>query len=51
MDKIGEPQGNLYLSILLILCLPNISNKFYNGTGEDQSSPQHNINIDEGWLG
>ena len=38
--KIGNPLAILVLFILLILCLPNISNKFYHGTGGDQLSAQ-----------
>ena len=33
----------IFLSILLILCLPNVSNKLYHGTGEDQLSAKHKI--------
>ena len=33
--KTGNPLEILFLSILLILCLPNISKKLYHGTGED----------------
>ena len=47
MDQIRTKTGNLLaifvMSILLILYLPNVSNKFYHGTKEDQFSAQHKI--------
>ena len=36
----GNPLGG-FLCILLILCLPNVSNKYYHDTGADQFSAQH----------
>ena len=30
---------------LLILCLPNVSKKYYHGTGSDQFSEQHEVGL------
>ena len=49
--KTGNPLAMFFLSILLILFHPNISNKLYNGTGEDQLSAQHKIRTGECCLG
>ena len=38
--QIVESLGKFSLYILLILYLPNASNKLYHVTGEDQLSPQ-----------
>ena len=38
--KTGNPLEIFVLYILLILCLPNFSNKLYRGRGEDQLSAQ-----------
>ena len=51
MDQVRSKTGN-YLAIcvlyfLIILFLPNISNKFYHGTGEDQLSAKHKIRTGE----
>ena len=40
LPKTGDPLETFFVSILLILCHPNISNKLYHGTGEDQLSAQ-----------
>ena len=34
----------IFLSILVILYLPNVSNKLYRNTGEDQLSAEQRIN-------
>ena len=35
--RMGNPLAFIwFISILLILCLPNVSNKYYHGTGSDQ---------------
>ena len=48
MEHIRPKTGNpleffWFLSILLILCLPNVSKILYHGTGEDKLSAQHKI--------
>ena len=45
--KTGNPLAILVLYILLILCHPNVSNKLYHGTGEDQLSSQQKIRTGE----
>ena len=53
MEKLCPKTGNPLkknISILLILCLPNVSNKLYHGTGEDQLSAQHKISTGDCWL-
>ena len=55
MERIGPKTGNplemFALTILLILCLPNVSNTFYHGTGGYQLSAQHEKIICECCLG
>ena len=44
MEPLRPTTGNTlggFLFILLILCLPNVSNKYYHDTGADQFSAQH----------
>ena len=43
--KTGNPLAIFVLSILLILCPPNIYNKFYHITGEYQLSAQQKLVI------
>ena len=45
--KTGNPLEIFVLCILLILCHPSISKKFYHGTGEYQLSAQHKISTGE----
>ena len=49
--KMGNPLAVFVLYVLLILCLPNVPNKIYHGTGEDQLSSQHKIRAGECCLG
>ena len=49
--KIGNPLAIFVITILSILCHPNISKKLYNGTGEDQLSAQHKRRTGECFLG
>ena len=39
--KTGNPLAIFFLYILLVLCIPNVSNKLYRGTVGDQLSAQH----------
>ena len=39
--KLGIPWHFLFISILLISCLPNVSNRIYHGTGDNQLSEEH----------
>ena len=48
--KTGNPLAIFVLYILLILCHPNISNKFYHGIEEYQLSSQHKIMTVECFL-
>ena len=48
--KKGTPLAFFKISILLISCLPNVSNKFYHGTKEDQLSAQHKRRTGECYL-
>ena len=44
MEQLQHKMENslaFFLSILLILCLTNVSNKFYHDTGEYQWYPKH----------
>ena len=47
MDQIRPKTGNplailfLFLYVLLILCVPNVSKHSYHDTGSDQLSAQH----------
>ena len=45
--KTGNPLAIFVLSILLILCLPNVSNKFYHKKKSDQLSTQYKISTVE----
>ena len=49
--KTGNPLAMFVLYILLISCLPNISNKLYHVTGEYQLSAQHKISTGDCCLG
>ena len=45
--KTGNTLAVFDISILLILCLPSVSDKFYHGTGEYQPYAQHKISTGE----
>ena len=49
--KTGSPFAIFVLSILLILYHPDISNKFYYGTGKYQLNAQNKISTDECCFG
>ena len=49
--KTGNALAMFFLSILLLLFLPNISNKFYHGTGEDQIYTKQKLRTGEYFLG
>ena len=55
MDHLHPKTGNtlaiFVLYILLMVCLPNISNKFYHGKKEDQLYAQHKRRTSECFLG
>ena len=48
--KTGNPLAILFISVLLILCHPNVLNKLYHDTGEDQLSSQQKICTGEYFL-
>ena len=49
--KTVNPLAIFVLSILLILCHPNISQKFYHEIGEDLLSTEHKIRTDKCCFG